>query len=497
MVGRKTSRRNYAAIIAIAVVVLLLGTLSGLYLAARKGSKVPYFYTSITGLPTTGSGVAGVALAFVQAHSTYQFTGTASVILASKDTAATSTATPTPSPSASTAPSLPSTDGTASSSSSQAGAVYAIKTTLKSAGYVGGGTEYLAREDVVINANNSLTLALHTGTKSVTTSLTVPAGSASVNTSSSQWTYYAPDNVNPVVSQVADSDMQQTVMYPALKAIPVDVLLKSIGAETQYQQEANGQVAYAYQVQTNALTNFFPQQASLSSFQIVVLYAPKSQGIAGTPIQIGLKGSMTYLGQAYDALFDYTYAQWGTAIDTSGAPLSKVASSDGAKAKSASDMAQQLGILSIAALPNTLPAVAITPVTTAVTPTGLTVTAAGAAISTTPPVPVSPAPADAIARDTQRLKDLKDLKTALTAYQKDNGTYPVADTPVQTGASSSLISALVPKYLTAMPVDPVTGTYWYTYTSGGSNFQLTTIAEDSTNLEALHGSVYYYFEVTN
>ena len=118
-------------------------------------------------------------------------------------------------------------------------------------------------------------------------------------------------------------------------------------------------------------------------------------------------------------------------------------------------------------------------------------------ITTTPPVPTSPATAEAKARDVQRKQDLKDLQSALLAYKKANGTYPAVSTPEQTIASTVLLSALVGTYMTALPVDPLSTTYWYQYQSDGFSYSLRSVAENPADPLAKQGAVFTYYELTN
>jgi hypothetical protein len=73
----------------------------------------------------------------------------------------------------------------------------------------------------------------------------------------------------------------------------------------------------------------------------------------------------------------------------------------------------------------------------------------------------------------------------------------VANTPEQTLASTTLLQALVPTYLTKLPVDPLTHTYWYEYKSDGSTYYLRCVAEDASDTTAHQGLTYSYLEFTN
>jgi len=65
----------------------------------------------------------------------------------------------------------------------------------------------------------------------------------------------------------------------------------------------------------------------------------------------------------------------------------------------------------------------------------------------------------------------------------------------QTRSSATLLAALVPTYMTAMPVDPLSNTYWYEYSSlDGTSYKLRSVVEDPTNPSAKKGVTYSYFE---
>ena len=67
------------------------------------------------------------------------------------------------------------------------------------------------------------------------------------------------------------------------------------------------------------------------------------------------------------------------------------------------------------------------------------------------------------ARDALRKADLKQVRTALEIYYFDNGKYPTDGPSLLLG---DLSSALVPKYLPKIPIDPTYGS-----TSGGYRYR--------------------------
>lgn len=87
-------------------------------------------------------------------------------------------------------------------------------------------------------------------------------------------------------------------------------------------------------------------------------------------------------------------------------------------------------------------------------------------------------------RDSQRKSDVAVIQKALEMYHLDNGGYPACSaTPYRPGdtrgscytTSSGLISALVPKYINSLPVDPINDTeYRYRYIYGSKKTSDTT-----------------------
>lgn len=66
------------------------------------------------------------------------------------------------------------------------------------------------------------------------------------------------------------------------------------------------------------------------------------------------------------------------------------------------------------------------------------------------------------ARDASRIAHMSQVRTAVELYFDDSGQYP------QVATFAALGAALVPKYLTLLPVDPLgTGNYAYNYAYNG------------------------------
>ncbi len=91
------------------------------------------------------------------------------------------------------------------------------------------------------------------------------------------------------------------------------------------------------------------------------------------------------------------------------------------------------------------------------------------------------------ARDSKRQADMKSIESALELYHLDNGGYPACNnTPYVPGGTSnrvcpmsSLVSSLVPKYMSSIPVDPInSGNDIYRYAVGYKKTTATGFSSD-------------------
>lgn len=104
--------------------------------------------------------------------------------------------------------------------------------------------------------------------------------------------------------------------------------------------------------------------------------------------------------------------------------------------------------------------------------------------------------ATATGRDAQRKTDLASIAKALESYHSAKGNYPSVTVAEKISSSSvgTLGTALVPNYLTALPLDPGDPTNYYGYESGGTTYKLSCVLEDKTDASGKNvGSVYLYF----
>jgi type II secretory pathway pseudopilin PulG len=138
-----------------------------------------------------------------------------------------------------------------------------------------------------------------------------------------------------------------------------------------------------------------------------------------------------------------------------------------------------------------------TSVFTPIVPSGEVITAVQSERLEGAAVPEQPASADAKSRDAQRKRDLADIQKAFEQYKSDTGAYPSVSAETQLGSSATLFNALVPKYLTKMPVDPLNSTYYYTYNITSTGYVLRSILEDHSDTMGVTGQTYHYYQVTN
>lgn len=100
--------------------------------------------------------------------------------------------------------------------------------------------------------------------------------------------------------------------------------------------------------------------------------------------------------------------------------------------------------------------------------------------------------------DQQRKADLANIKTSLQKYYNDKQSYPVATTMEKTtDPNSVLAAALVPTYMAALPVDPLSPNSYYAYKSDGKSYELTATLEDRTDPSGLEAGGIYLYKVTD
>jgi hypothetical protein len=100
----------------------------------------------------------------------------------------------------------------------------------------------------------------------------------------------------------------------------------------------------------------------------------------------------------------------------------------------------------------------------------------------------------AAGRDSQRKTDLSNIAKALENYKSVSGSYPVSQGTEKVAAlSGTLYSALVPTYLSQIPIDPSSPTDYYGYKSDGTTYSLTSILENKSDSSGkMVGSYFIY-----
>ncbi|TSC90640.1 MAG: hypothetical protein CEN92_429, partial [Candidatus Berkelbacteria bacterium Licking1014_96] len=101
-------------------------------------------------------------------------------------------------------------------------------------------------------------------------------------------------------------------------------------------------------------------------------------------------------------------------------------------------------------------------------------------------------------RDLRRKADLKKIQDALLAYKVQNGNYPSTLGAIEKtrDAVSNLKTALVPKYLESLPIDPENEKYYYGYKSDdGSTCELSSILEVKTDPEGESAGDYWIYKL--
>jgi hypothetical protein len=438
------------------VALALLG--GGGYVMASGGSRIPVLYTFATGLKTDGLGVAKDALAFVAAQNSYQQAGSTRISLQEASDSLGGTSTPL------------------TLIASQATAAEPLH-------YRSSNKATTGRLGITFNANPEIPVYF------TTTSDVLEEG---------EWLFNLPANtVDPMVAAKGE-DVKKSLLYPALVPLSLTDILSSLTKETAYEKVEGRSIAhYTYEIDSEALKSSLPEGAKLQSAKADVYYTFKTS----EPIKVVVKGVLTYAETDYDFTHEYSYGSWGKALETgANEDLDKVINSDltpgELAASSFNAFVPQLGI-DYSSLPVTLEPGTVSPSEEAVVPSGESITAIGAKITSPPPAPQAVVSLEAQRRDQQRLIDLGDLKKALDNYHVKEGKYPVTNSLEQTQSSQTLLTALVPTYITGLPVDPLRSTYWYEYSSDGTTYFLRSVAEDKANSQAKPGKVYSYFELTN
>ncbi|MFH2085835.1 MAG: prepilin-type N-terminal cleavage/methylation domain-containing protein [bacterium] len=89
-------------------------------------------------------------------------------------------------------------------------------------------------------------------------------------------------------------------------------------------------------------------------------------------------------------------------------------------------------------------------------------------------------------RDTKRKVGLSEIRQALETYRSEHGTYP------------NNLTLLTPDYITSIPTDPKSGTYYYLPDGQLINYQLCATLEITPSPQIVGcASVTYNYQVIN
>ncbi len=115
------------------------------------------------------------------------------------------------------------------------------------------------------------------------------------------------------------------------------------------------------------------------------------------------------------------------------------------------------------------------------------------------PIPTVSVPVIVINRnDAIRKTDMVNLKTALNKYYNAKQSYPTSISISKTSDIDTPLKALVPDYISSLPIDPLSPTYYYGYKSAdGKTFELTAVLEDKSDQAGTFVGSYFLYIVTD
>jgi Type II secretion system (T2SS), protein G len=484
------SRSPLFAVIGLFIALLALG--GGGYVLAQNGTRIPLLYTLVSGLKPGAVAASADGIAKTQSHKSYQFRAQIT---------------------------LQATGGSSNLPTDTSGAqeVYKLDNEVASGQFTNLGASFVEDGSLASNAATPVSLVLRED-----------SGKAAA---------YFPGSSSATTVAYTPDDLSKT-MLKAVMPMSAETLMKAVRTETAYQKETLSATAisrYDVTYDCASLQAAMPVTGTLSSCTgYVALNWKNTQGTSSLPVAAHLGATLTYQSKSYVYSAEYRYDGWDAALGSDQGNLVLINSADLASLGTPlaiADIVARAGISfdtlphdtslgasittgstdtpSATPTPTASPAASSSPTATPlaspspsatpalITPSGKTVSTLQAALSTNPSVPVQPASAAATQRDTQRKQDLKDIASALAAYHAATGIYPAITTADQLAANSKLFTALVGKYISAMPVDPLSDTYYYSYVSTATGFRLRCVIENGSDSQATKGGTYYYYDLTN
>lgn len=457
--------RSNSVFATIGLVVALVLLLGGGYVLALTGARVPLLGTMVSGLPGNAVQATSQGFAFVDAHSPYHMTGVSELTVTNEKDKT-----------------LP--DGTP--------AVFKLHVEDKSGSITDKGARFLTSATVTTNGGAAVPILLRdTG---------------------SQYLAIFPSNTDTTPATLNPANLDDTLLAPTLHPIPLEVLLKAVQSEESYQKVTVNQkpaAAYAVTLDANQFKDYFPVGATVEAPKATIALAWKGAGVAaGEPLDVQFSATLTYQERKYQFTSHWQYDSWGS--QTPSSDLTSLASTDPGNVDTdltSESFVSRLGI-SFKALPHDSSATSGAPSDTStrftpIVPSGDVIEVVQTPRAINPPVPTQPATTEGKQRDAQRKQDLQDIQKAIEQYKLDTGKYPVVTGETQLAGDATLFNALVPKYLTKMPIDPLNSTYYYAYNvvvdgSGAvTGYYLRAVLEDHTDQSATVGQMYHYYELTN
>jgi hypothetical protein len=435
--------------------------IGGLFVLALSGARIPFLGKMVSGLEGSVASASARAKAFVDTMPAYRLGATGTIQLQ---------------------------DGKAAVLGDGTQAVTTLKTEVKEAFINDKEQRFMVVQNITANNASAVPIVLR-----------------SVD---SDWLISFPANIDQTITRVPATALVDTLLQPVIRPVPAGVILGGVQQEQAYRKQAYSQdgkapipvATYTASVNPDVLKDYFPKAASIQNPVAVISLAWKTGStVAGQPMDIQLGGTFVYQEHTYQFSLRWSYDGWGSEkpVLSELGTLAGIDPTTITKSIGTEDVVARMGI-SFKALPHGVRVSdAGTSVFTPIVPSGEVITAVQSERLEGAAVPEQPASADAKSRDAQRKRDLADIQKAFEQYKSDTGAYPSVSAETQLGSSATLFNALVPKYLTKMPVDPLNSTYYYTYNITSTGYVLRSILEDHSDTMGVTGQTYHYYQVTN
>src|SRR5690606_10250561 len=143
------------------------------------------------------------------------------------------------------------------------------------------GTELLSRAAVTLDNGSPVPVAIRTQ---------ADGGDA--------WAAYFSASLEPKVLTVDGTELRDTILYPALRPVPIEAVLSSVNSTTAHQKrQSSGRTVTAYSVTlaTEGLADHFPSGATLSGVEAIIeLTWKQADQTASQPVGMRVTGTMNY-----------------------------------------------------------------------------------------------------------------------------------------------------------------------------------------------------------